>query len=311
MAMAPCPECKKKISTDAPACPKCGHPIDDASRAAWVADAKKSKRIGCGLAILMFIGFFAFFYANDSRNNIGYDLISRTWDKHYSVSNWETAGLCGGLAVMINNDIPYWIDSDGTVYAVTGYTRVFSPRLPWGPIIADNNNVSNAIKNQNHIIPAEWGDYSKLPSAILPVEEASMVKRMNDILKQMRAAQQLEPLTPGGERAPGWYHDGTTAVDINFKNNSGGLARVSILTKGRGEDNRHFSSVVLAATAASSKAGTVDKAASMVAPLFKRGKEQNGETASVLHDGMKYSFTLYGKGAGNFIRYEIEAVDPS
>jgi hypothetical protein len=241
----------------------------------------------------------------------GYDQIKKTFDQYLNVTSWQTAGLCGGLAVMVSGDVPYWIDRDGTVYAVSGYTRVISSRLPWGPTIASSQNVETAIKNKNQTIPSEWGDYPKLSSSTLPVNEQSMVKRMNDILKGFGLAAHLEPLTPGGERAPGWYHTGSAPVDVQFKHNSTGLARVSILAKGRGENNSHFSTVALAATAATITDRTPEEAGSILMPLFKWAKEHNGETAFGILDQVKYSFTVYGQGEGNFMRYEIEVIDPS
>lgn len=52
--MMQCPTCKKSISMEAPACPKCGQPITDEDRA--VAEAKKKKAgIGC-LVIIALVG---------------------------------------------------------------------------------------------------------------------------------------------------------------------------------------------------------------------------------------------------------------
>ncbi len=59
MAMIQCPECKKSISSDAQACPKCGKPLDDAARAKGLQDAKTAKRVGLviGLALLAAMGW--------------------------------------------------------------------------------------------------------------------------------------------------------------------------------------------------------------------------------------------------------------
>lgn len=241
----------------------------------------------------------------------GYDRIKNTFDQYLNITSWDAAGLCGGLAVMVSGDVPYWIDKDGTVYAVSGYTKAISSRLPWGPTIASFRNVEAAIKNKTPIIPSEWGHYPGLPASTLPVGESAMVERMNALLKGMNLAAHLEPLTPGGERAPGWYHNGSASVDIQFKRNAAGLARVAILAKGRGENNRHFSTIALTATAATVSGRTLDEAGSILVPLFKWAKEHNGETAFGILDHVKYSFTIYGQGAGNFMRYEIEAVAPS
>lgn len=59
MAMIQCPECKKSISSDAQACPKCGKPLDDAARAKAIQEAKTAKKVGLviGLALMAAIGW--------------------------------------------------------------------------------------------------------------------------------------------------------------------------------------------------------------------------------------------------------------
>lgn len=57
--LIPCPSCKKKISVEAQACPKCGQPITDAGREAGrkkMAEEKRNGRVGC---IFFIIGAIA------------------------------------------------------------------------------------------------------------------------------------------------------------------------------------------------------------------------------------------------------------
>lgn len=63
--LIPCPSCKKKISVEAQACPKCGQPITDEVRAAGrkkMADNKLATRAGClffllgGIAVAVWLG---------------------------------------------------------------------------------------------------------------------------------------------------------------------------------------------------------------------------------------------------------------
>ena len=57
--LIPCPSCKKKISVEAQACPKCGQPITDEVRTAGrkkMAEEKRAGRVGC---IFFIIGAIA------------------------------------------------------------------------------------------------------------------------------------------------------------------------------------------------------------------------------------------------------------
>jgi len=66
MALMKCPECGKKVSTEAASCPKCGQPIDEATRAAGckiASDEKKRGRWGC-LSILVLSAVVATWMTN-------------------------------------------------------------------------------------------------------------------------------------------------------------------------------------------------------------------------------------------------------
>lgn len=152
MAMAPCPECNKKISTKAATCPHCGHPIDDASRAAWIAEAKRSKRIGCGFLVLIFLVFLTYCSVNDSRNNVGYDQISKTWDTTYSVKSWESGPLFGGTAVLLNDFAGYWL-KDNNVYVCNGVAMGYSPGAPSSPPSVDQALIEKAVKGNAPAMP--------------------------------------------------------------------------------------------------------------------------------------------------------------
>lgn len=56
----PCPACKKKISLEAAACPKCGHPLTDEDRATALKNARRGP-IGClaFIAIVILIAMFS------------------------------------------------------------------------------------------------------------------------------------------------------------------------------------------------------------------------------------------------------------
>lgn len=59
MAIFKCPDCKSKISTSAPSCPKCGRPVTDEDRK--LVEKKKDslgKALGIPLVILLLIWFF-------------------------------------------------------------------------------------------------------------------------------------------------------------------------------------------------------------------------------------------------------------
>ena len=57
--LIPCPSCKKKISVEAQACPKCGQPITDEGREAGRKKMKEEKRAGRVGCIFFIIGAIA------------------------------------------------------------------------------------------------------------------------------------------------------------------------------------------------------------------------------------------------------------
>jgi len=57
--LIPCPACKKKMSSEAPACPKCGHPLNEEQRRAALkkqADAKKGGLVLLALLAVVIAG---------------------------------------------------------------------------------------------------------------------------------------------------------------------------------------------------------------------------------------------------------------
>ncbi len=260
------------------------------------------------IVLLFALCFFSFgFWGGDDADmsGPGFKEIRATWNKHYPTKTWEAAGLCGGLAVLVNGDVPYWVDSDGKVYAANGWTRSFSPNIPYSPTIAEASDIETVIKNKIPV-PSGWAIHSKLPEKTLGISEKELVQKTNQLLKEMDRIQELKKLTPGGDPVPGWYHDGLADIAIHFESNSKGLARVSILAKGRGKDNRHLSAMIIAMTMACSSK-TTEEAQAILFDLFPWAKEHNGQTAFGYNGNKKYSFTKYGEGAGNFMRYEISA----
>lgn len=56
MAIKLCVECEKPVSTEAAACPHCGHPISRRARKGKSAGAGKLIAYGCAIVLLLFIG---------------------------------------------------------------------------------------------------------------------------------------------------------------------------------------------------------------------------------------------------------------
>lgn len=57
MALIPCPECKHKMSSAAPACPRCGRPLRPGEGKTAAARQDKTNQWGC---LFVFIGFLLF-----------------------------------------------------------------------------------------------------------------------------------------------------------------------------------------------------------------------------------------------------------
>jgi len=64
--LIPCPACKKKMSADADACPKCGHPPDDAQRQKAFKEQADAKKGAVILLVLLVVGFGAWNMFGDS-----------------------------------------------------------------------------------------------------------------------------------------------------------------------------------------------------------------------------------------------------
>lgn len=63
MALVACPECKREISSDAPACPNCGKPnaaLQKAQAAAARRSQDNNQRVGCAAMILGLLGLAVF-----------------------------------------------------------------------------------------------------------------------------------------------------------------------------------------------------------------------------------------------------------
>lgn len=56
MRLLPCPSCKTKISWQARACPKCGHPL----ASSWASSAKKRESAKAVVGLVLIGGFFVF-----------------------------------------------------------------------------------------------------------------------------------------------------------------------------------------------------------------------------------------------------------
>lgn len=70
--MMQCPTCKKSISMEAPACPKCGQPITDEVREQAIARMqaqKKNAGVGC-LVILIAMGLLIYFAGNSPETKV-------------------------------------------------------------------------------------------------------------------------------------------------------------------------------------------------------------------------------------------------
>lgn len=141
----------------------------------------------------------------------GYDLISKTWDKHYSASSWETGPLYGGTAVIMNEVASYWV-KDGTVYACNGIAMGSSPGVPWSPPSVDNAAVEAAIRGNAPAMPPAFAMlYTEFTASMMREVEPLGFKREHDLLYRAPGAQfQVEEA--GGQ---------LTKADMSFRAEKG------------------------------------------------------------------------------------------
>lgn len=151
MSLMQCPDCKKKISVDAAACPKCGKPITEEHVAKHKADQKTAKK-GCLVLLVIFLGFGLWAFLKDSKDLPTRDVVSASIKPGLSMGSTEVADLYGGKAVLSNNGGAWWVQ-DGRVFAANGTASTLSPDAPWSPPSVDFSAVQRAIKGEQFLLP--------------------------------------------------------------------------------------------------------------------------------------------------------------
>jgi len=107
-------------------------------------------RYSCVLFVVLIL-----FIAGCGDDKPGHDLVSKTWDKYYSTSSWETGPLFGGTAILMNDIASYWL-KDGKVYVCNGVAMSSSPGTAVAPPSIDQANVEKAIKGKAPAMPPSF-----------------------------------------------------------------------------------------------------------------------------------------------------------
>ena len=184
--LIPCPSCKKKISAEAQACPKCGQPITDGARAAGrkkMAEEKRAGRVGCLIFIGLVLALAWWMNGSTSFDQQAQKAITPTLKKGEHISDLAVAPLCGGKAARMNSHADYWV-KDGKAYTANGIASGYSPKAPLAPPSISHNEVEQALA----------GKQIALPTTHLNVMWSLFLDRLDDAAK----AQGLPPLQQEG-----------------------------------------------------------------------------------------------------------------
>lgn len=159
MALAPCPECKKQISFKADKCPNCGHPITDDVRAGWKSDAK-AKQVGCGMLILAIVAFGIYGWIQDimagPSGDVKEAILAKLPKDHPHIDSWAGDDLYGGTAVLINDEVGFWV-KDGIVFAANGLAHNWGVSMSYSPPSVDQATVEKAAKGEEPSMPPTLG----------------------------------------------------------------------------------------------------------------------------------------------------------
>lgn len=281
MALAECPECKKKISTKAPICPGCGNPVTDDVRAKWKADAA-GKQIMTGLIIIAVIGFGIYSWIQDVMAGPSGDVkdavIAALPNDHPYIKSWAGDDLYGGTAVLINDEVGFWF-KDGIVFATSGLARSWAPGTGYAPPSVDQATVEAAVKGDAPDTPPTLGIHyitflqdvaGKTPQANITKSSEVSYKFDDRVLLEMKEA--------GGQ---------LTSAYIGFYTRKG--------------ENKLPLDLVHASILSLHPELTSQQAGDMLNELITAAFKEPGSTFTYDHAGAKWDLTVGEKQDMNFV----------
>ncbi|WP_419787331.1 hypothetical protein [Pseudodesulfovibrio sp.] len=280
MAMAPCPECKKKISTNAQACPHCGNPVTEDVHAQWKADAT-AKQAGCGLLIVVLIAFGLYGWMQDSmtgpRGDVKDVIMEKLAANHPHIKSWAGENLYEGTAVLINDQVGFWV-KDGTVYATNGLARQWAPLAAYSPPSVSQFAIEEAIK----------GDGPKMP----PNLGINYIAFYQDVAAKVPQAQ----ITKDSYLSYKFDH----RVHVEVKEAGGQLTYAYIGFYTHKGQNKLPLNIVHAAIMVLHPDLTAKQAGEMLNQLIKAGLKDPGSTYTNTFDGVCWDFSYGEKKDMNF-----------